>query len=555
MKPGAPFTAALRRSRPFLAGLALLALAAAPACGPSPSTTGRGSAGAPSGGRFVFPLPSEPTTLNFVTGSDAISDYVERLVGDSLVDRDENLTLVPRLAESWEFSNDGRVLTFHLRRGARFHDGVLLTSADVRYTYERVIDPKSHAVGRVDGFLPIERLETPDETTVRVIYRFPYAPALAAWEVPILPRHLYEHEDFLAARRNRSPVGTGPFRFLSWEAGRRIVLAANQDYWGGRPLLDTLEFQVIPSQETTLQALLAGEIDYAPSLSPVQWEAHAGDPSFARRFATVQYQPLFFYYIAWRSDGSNPYFADPLVRRAMALALDREGYVKNVLRGAGLVSPSLFHPAVLPADPGQPAVPYDPAGAAALLDRAGWLLDPRTGVRTRAGVPFRFTLLIFSGGPDHVQFSQVAQESLQRLGVLMSIQRLDWPTLWSRLQEGGFQAALSGMVSSVDPDGVAYGMLHSSQIKGGQNYAGFRDPQIDSWLEEGRRALDPKERETIYRRIDRRIADLQPCTCLFSPLTRAAMSRRVSGARPGPRGLIAQYPGVLRLRVRQGEGP
>jgi len=364
MKPGAPFSAALRRSRPFLAGLALLVLATAPACGPSPSKTGRGSAGAPSGGRFVFPLPSEPTTLNFVTGSDAISDYVERLVGDSLVDRDENLTLVPRLAESWEFSNDGRVLTFHLRRGARFHDGVLLTSADVRYTYERVIDPKSRAVGRVDGFLPIERLETPDDTTVRVIYRFPYAPALAAWEVPILPRHLYEHEDFLAARHNRSPVGTGPFRFVSWEAGRRIVLAANQDYWGGRPLLDTLEFQVIPSQETTLQALLAGEIDYAPSLSPVQWEAHAGDPSFARRFATVQYQPLFFYYIAWRSDGSNPYFADPLVRRAMALALDREGYVKNVLRGAGLVSPSLFHPAVLPADPGQPAVRYDPAAPA-----------------------------------------------------------------------------------------------------------------------------------------------------------------------------------------------
>ncbi|MEK7798565.1 MAG: hypothetical protein AAB297_01950, partial [Acidobacteriota bacterium] len=128
MKPRAPCPAALRRSRPFLAGLALLVLAAAPACGPSPPPTGR-EAAAPYGGRFVFPLPSEPTTLNFVTGSDAISDYVERLVGDSLVDRDENLTLVPRLAESWEFSEGGRVLTFPLRRGVRFPAGVPLTSA------------------------------------------------------------------------------------------------------------------------------------------------------------------------------------------------------------------------------------------------------------------------------------------------------------------------------------------------------------------------------------------------------------------------------------------
>lgn len=553
MKPRAPYPAALRAPIHVLVGLALLVLAAAPACGPARPPTGR-EAAAPYGGRFVFPLPSEPTTLNFVTGSDAISDYVERLVGDSLVDRDENLALVPRLAESWEFSEGGRVLTFHLRRGARFHDGVPLTSADVRYTYERVIDPKSRAVGRVDGFLPIERVETPDAPTVRVIYRFPYAPALAAWEVPILPRHLYEHEDFLVARCNRAPVGTGPFRFVSWEAGRRIVLAANEDYWGGRPLIDTLEFQVIPSQETTLQALLAGEIDYA-SLSPVQWEAHARDPSFARRFATVQYLPLFFYYIAWRSDGSNPFFADPLVRRAMTLALDREGYVKNVWRGSGRVSTSLFHPAVLSPDPGQPAVPYDPGRAAALLDLAGWLIEPRTGLRTRRGVPFRFTLHIFSGGPDHVQFSQVAQESLQRLGVEMSIQRLDWPTLRSRLQSGAFQAALSGMVSSVDPDGVAYGMLHSSQIQGGQNYAAFKDPQIDAWLEEGRRAVDPQERETIYRRIDRRFVDLQPCTCLFSPMTRAAMARRVSGVSPGPRGLIAQYPGVARLRIQASEGP
>jgi peptide/nickel transport system substrate-binding protein len=366
--------------------------------------------------------------------------------------------------------------------------------------------------------------------------------------MPILPRHLYEHEDFLTSRFNRSPVGSGPFRFVSWEPGRRIVLAANRDYWGGRPYIDTLELPIIPTQETTLMALLAGEVDYA-SLTPVQWEAYTRDPKFTRRFSTVTFLSLFYYYIAWRADGSNPFFSDPEVRRAMALALDREGYVRAVLHDLAQVSSSLFHPALLPPDPGDRPLPHDPQAAAALLDHAGWRLDPATGLRRKNGATFRFTLLIFGGGEDHVQFSQVAQESLRRLGIDMRIERLDWPGLWERLQKGEFEAAMSGTVPAGDPDDVVYGMLHSSQIHGGRNYAGFRDAQIDAWLDEGRSTLDPVARSACYRRIARRAETLQPYTYLFFPRVLAALSRRVTGVAPSPRGLLAQYPGVTRLKV------
>ncbi len=534
---------------------ALLAAFLVSACSPS-TTPETVPAISPSeyGGRFVYPLRNEPTTLNFVTAADQTSDLVARLVGDGLVDRDVDLRIVPRLASSWEFTDGGRVLTFHLRSGVRFHDGQPCTSRDVQYTYERIIDPKSRALGRLDGFLPIERVETPDDRTVRVIYRYPFAPALTSWEVPILPRHLYEREDFQASRHNREPIGTGPFRFVSWETGRRIVLAANPDYWGGRPYIDTLDIPIIPSQETTLQALLAGEVDYA-SLTPVQWDAYARDPAFARRFATVQYLSLFFYYITWRSDGSNPFFSSPEVRRAMTLALDREGYVRTVLRGLGQVSYSLFHPAILPPDPEIRPLRYDPQAATLLLDRAGWRLDPGSGLRKKDGVVFRFTLLIFGGGEDHVQFAQVAQESLRRLGIDMSIQRLDWPELWDRLKKGKFEAALSGAVPGVDPDDLLYGMLRSTQIKGGRNYAGFRDAQIDAWLEEGRRSVEPQARTACYRRIERRLDELQPYTYLFFPMTQAALSRRIADIRPSPRGLMVQYPGIIRLKVNpQGGG-
>ena len=550
----------MTRPRFLSAGWLLAALTAlAPplsGCTRSPAPAGiPAGSGAPGyGGRFVYPLPIEPATLNFVTGTDQPSRSVTRLVGDSLVDHDREMRLVPRLAASWDWSTDGRVLTFHLRSGARFHDGTPVTSADVVYTYQRVVDPKSRAIGRLDSFLPVERVEAPDPLTVRVTYRAPFAPALEAWEVPILPLHLYAKDDFLRSPLNRAPIGSGPFRFASWEPGQRIVLTANDDYWGGRPYLDTFEFDLIPSQETALRALLAGEVDYA-ALTPVQWDARARETSFGRRFRTIRFVPLFLYYIAWRGDGSNPFFADPVVRRALTLALDRDGYVRSVLRGLGQLASSPFRPGSLGADPDSAVIPFDPAQAAALLDGAGWRRDPRTGLRGRSGIPFRFTLLIYGGGEDHVQFSQVAQEALRRLGIDMEISRLDWPTLWSRLQQGDFEAAISGgSALGLDPDSV-YGALHSSQIEGGQNYAAFRDMSIDRWLEEGRRILDQGRRAEIYRAIEQRIREEQPYTYLFHPVVQAALSRRIANAEPSPLGILDHWPGPARFYVARGGPP
>jgi peptide/nickel transport system substrate-binding protein len=475
---------------------------------------------------------------------------VNRLVGDGLVDHDENLEVVPRLARDWEFSPDGRVLTFHLRPGVRFHDGAPLSSADVLFTYERVLDPECHAVGRLDAFLPVERVEAPDPLTVRVTYSAPYAPALRAWEVAILPARLYGEAGCADSPLNRAPVGTGPYRFLSWEAGQRIVLEANPDYWGGPPDIDRFLFQIIPSQETSLQALLAGEIDYS-RLTPEQWEAHGKRQSFASRFSTLRYTPLFHYYIAWRGDGSNPLFADPAVRRALTMALDRQGYVRSVLRGLGEVASSPFHPAVAGAGEPLPPLPYDPAAAADLLDGAGWRIDPASGLRTRNGVPFRFELLVYTGGRDHVQFSQVAQENLREIGIDMTIQRLDWQALLTRLREGDFQAALSGVEPGLDPDSV-YGMLHSSQIDGGQNYAAFRDDLVDRLLEEGRRTLDPSVRESLYRRIAERVRTQEPYSFLFYPAVEGALARHVAGVKPSPQGILGWYPGAGGFRIEPG---
>ncbi|HET8948528.1 MAG TPA: ABC transporter substrate-binding protein [Candidatus Polarisedimenticolia bacterium] len=531
------------------------------------------AAAPPAPARFVFSMQTEPTTLNFVTATDAASVLVERLLSDFLVDHDRRLEIVPRLAESWDWSADHRTLTFHLRTGVRFHDGRPLTSDDVLFTYERLVDPKSKAVGRLDGFLPVESVTAPDARTVVVRYREPYAPALRTWEIPILPAHRYRGVDFETAPENRAPVGAGPFRFAAWDSGSRIVLRRNDDYWGGRPAIDEFVFRFQPSLDTSLLALLAGETDYT-KITATAWGTRRQDPAFASRYKVLTFTPLFFYYIAWRGDGSNPWFADPLVRRALGAALDREGYIRSVLKGLG--SPvsgplSLLLPAVTPtpgtsgpaahsaadsvadavAPAGAPVSLFDPDRAARLLDEAGWRLDRRTGLRARGGRPFRFTLLVFAGGEDHVQFAQVAQDTLRRIGVEMRVERLDWPALWSRLKSGQFEAALSGFSPTPDPDSL-YGMLHSSQIGGGQNYAAYRDPEVDRWLEEGRRELDPARRDAIYRRIAARLDEAQPYTTLFSPSVVGALNGRFEGAEASPQGILGHVPGALALRPATG---
>jgi peptide/nickel transport system substrate-binding protein len=535
---------AVRRGRPFLTSAALLLLLAiAPGCGRAPAPAGTPELATNGPGRFVYPLPIEPATLNFVSGTDQSSVLVQRLVGDLLVDHDPDQRIVPRLAASWDRSADGKILTFHLRPGVRFHDGAPCTSNDVVFTYERIIDPASKAVGRVDPFLPIEKVEAIDPETVRVTYREPYAPALRGWEIPILPAHLYRGVDFAAARENRAPVGTGPFRFVSWEAGQRILLDANPDYWGGRPRIDGIDLRFIPSSDTALQALLAGEVDYA-RLQPPQWEARRTDRAFQDRYREVRFVPLFYYYIAWRGDGSNPFFGDPRVRRAMTLALDREGYVRSVYRGLGQLAASPFQG--LLAGPPVPPPELDPAAAGRLLDEAGWRPDSKTRLRTRGHLPFRFTLLVYSGGEDHVQFAQVAQENLQALGIEMRIERLDWQTLWSRLKTGQFEAALSGFMPGADPDSL-YGMFHSSQIQGGQNYAAWKDAEVDAWLDAARRTLNEAERTALYRRVEERVLERQPYSYLFAPVVLAAMSRRFDGALASPQGILGHLPGALAL--------
>jgi len=525
--------------------LLLLAFAWA-GCGPG-ETPGRSSA-APSrppdsGDWFVLPIDSDPATLNFVSGTDAWQSLVAGFVADSLVDEGEDMQPVPRLAASWDFSDDRKVLTFHLRNGVRWHDGAPFSSRDVLFTYRKILDPASRA--RADLLQDIREVTAPDDLTVRVAYREPTVLALDAWKFPIVAEHLLSKGDFMSSPVHLAPVGTGPFRFVSWDRGREIVLEANRDYFLGRPHLDRIVLRIIPSRATQFQSLLTGETDWS-SIPPEEWEARRDDDGFRQRFQIFEYPALYLYYIAWNE--RRPFFSDVRVRNAMTLSLDREGYLRKVYRGAGVVAATTFHPRQFGYDPSLAPLPFDPGRASALLDEAGWRRDPGDGSRRREGKPFRFELLIFQGNPVQEQIAALLQEGLSRNGVKMEVRILDFPALLDRLHRHDYEAAFSGWRLTPDPDPVPF--FHSDPVLGPSNYVGYSDPEADRLLAEARHAFEPEARRAIYRRVQAILHRDQPYTFLFFPLQRVALDGRFRGARAtAAGGPLRAFPGILEWHV------
>ena len=186
------------------------------------------------GDAFVTGQIGDARTLIPILASDSPSSYIVQLVFSSLIKYNKNVELEGDLAESWDIEDEGRVIVFHLRKGVKWHDGAPFTAKDVKFTYECLINPEVPTPYSGD-FKMIEAVEIPDDYTVRVIYKEPFAPGLTSWGMPIMPKHLLEGKDLLTTEFARDPIGTGPYKFKRWKSGERIDLVSNHEYFEHRP--------------------------------------------------------------------------------------------------------------------------------------------------------------------------------------------------------------------------------------------------------------------------------------------------------------------------------
>jgi peptide/nickel transport system substrate-binding protein len=492
-------------------------------------------------------LTSEPASLSLIGKTDYNSEVIASLISDGLVRYDAALAFEPMLATSWELSADHRTVTFHLRDGVRWQDGRPVTARDVVYTVRKILEPATEARSWRPQFANLVSIDALDERTVRATYAEPHADFLDAWRIPIVPEHLASKDpDFLTGEFAKRPIGCGPFRLARHEPGQLLVLEANRDYWGGPPTIDRISFRVVPSDRTTYEALLRGDLDLYVGVTPDLWREALRSPR-AARLARFVYPRLSVWHICWNVDGSNPFFGDPRVRRALVLALDRDRFARQVANGLGVPAATTYHPDTPWADPEVRPWPYEPAEARRLLEEAGWTDRDGDGVRERAGTVFRFTLLL-PASPQELadRIALWTQQSLAEVGVRMEIEKLEPRAFYERRRAHQFQATMSSFLLTPAPD--QFELYHSSARENGMNYGGFSDPEVDRLLEEGRRTFEPSRRKAIYSRLQRRLHELEPISCLFHWVSPVLYDARLRGIELSPIGPFLIVPGPRRWR-------
>lgn len=460
------------------------------------------------GGTLVFLRLSDSSTLNPLLTIDDSSFMVANQIFSSLIDRgiDEkgNLVYRPDLAERWEISPDGLTYTFYLRKNVKWHDGKPLTSADVKFTFDLYLDPKL-ALPQRPFFSVIDRITTPDDYTVVFHLKEP-SPILmplgfAFWRNHmIIPKHLYEGTDIWNNPYNEKPIGSGPFKFVEWVKGDRIVLEKNKDYYiKGLPYLDRIIFKVAPSSASQVAALETGEagaINMVPEPEVKRLQRMEGIYVFPIFTALGLTNYLGINQGTSPAGNENPILMNKKVRHAILHAINRQEIIDLALGGFGKVQHSWVSSALKDFyEPNVPKYEYDPKKAEQLLDEAGYPRGPD-------GYRFELRLYYTAGDTPRERGSEIIKSQLEKVGIKVKLVSADWPTLQEWItKKYDFDLAWFGHATGPDPDRL-YVYYHGSAITPGSwQFVRYNNSEVNRLWDESRRTVDPAKRAELFKKM------------------------------------------------------
>jgi peptide/nickel transport system substrate-binding protein len=521
--------------RTLLACIALLGLTVA-ACGPKePGRAPAGSAAATPayGDILVEGSIGDASNLIPLLASDSTSHGIAGLIFNGLIKYDKDIRIVGDLAESWEVSKDGLVITFHLRKGVRWHDGRPFTAADVLYTYQVTVDPKTPTAYAGD-FLKVKKAEVLDDWTFRATYDKPFAPALMSWSVGILPKHLLAGKEITTSPLGRRPIGTGPYKFKEWVTGQKIVLVSNPDYFEGRPYIDGSILRIIPDTATMFLELRANGIDRM-GLTPLQYTRQTENNLFRENFNKYRYLSFAYTYMGYNL--KNPLFADKRVRQAIAHAVNRVEIIDGVLLGLGKPATGPYKPGTWAHNPNVRDYPYDPAKAKALLAEAGWKDVNGDGVLEKDGLPFAFEIITNQGNEIRAKCAEIIQRRLAEVGIQVKIRVVEWAAFVKDfINKRKFDATILGWTIPMEPD--LYDVWHSSKTGPEElNFISYKNAEVDALIEKGRETFDQSVRKRCYDRIQEIFAEEQPYLFLYVPDALPIVHARFRGVEVAPLGI------------------
>jgi len=480
----------------------------------------------------------EPSVLIPMLAGDSSSHEVAGLVFNGLVKYDTDLSVIGDLAQSWDVSKDGLVITFHLRKGVKWTDSVEFTADDVMFGYKTIIDEKTPTAYSED-FKQVRKAEVVDRYTFRVTYEKPFAPALTSWgNLVILPSHILEGKDLTKSPLARQPVGMGPYVLKQWVPGQELVLNSNQDYFEGRPYIDRYVYRIIPDSATMFLELQAGGID-TMNLTPVQYKKQTDTDFFRNNFQKFRFPNFAYTYMGFNL--RHPFFQDKRVRQAIAYAIDKSELVDVVLYGLGAPATGPYVPNTWPYNPDVKKYEYNPEKAKELLRDAGWKMSSN-GTLEKDGRPFKFTIFTNMGNTSRMNTATIVQWRLAKVGIKVDIRALEWSTFINEfIDKRRFEAVILGWSIGLDPD--QYDIWDSGKTKEKEfNFVGYNNPEVDVLLERGRRTFDMKERKKAYFRIQEILADELPYIFLYVPDATPIVHARFKGIKQSPIGITYNLP-------------
>lgn len=486
------------------------------------------------GDQIIIGSTAEASNLIPMLSSDSASSEVSSFIFNGLVKYDKDLTLIGDLAQSWDISEDGLVITFHLKKGTKWHDGVEFTADDVMFGYETIINEKTLSAYKEDYF-QVKKAEVLDKYTFRVTYDKPYAPALASWgSLVVLPKHILGKEDISKTAFSRKPIGTGPFKFREWLPGQKVMLDANRDYFEGRPYLDGVVIRIIPDPTTMFLELKTKGLDWI-GLRPLQYKKQTQSEFFRKNYKKFRYPSFAYTYLGFNL--KHPWFSDKKIRQAIAYALDKEEIVKGVLFGLGNISTGPYVPNTWPYNPNVKKYEYNPQKSKELLSEAGWKDIDGDGILEKNNKKFEFTILTNMGNTERMKTATIIQYRLKEVGIKVNIRQLEWSAFinWF-IDKKRFEAVILGWSIGLDPD--QYDIWHSTKIKEKElNFVSFKNQEVDDLLEKGRRTFDIEKRKQAYFRIQEILAEELPYIFLYVPDNLPIVSSRFEGIKPAPIGI------------------
>jgi peptide/nickel transport system substrate-binding protein len=508
-------------------------------------TRDRPIAGSPIGGSLVISTVADADVLLpplALTGTalQVVDNVFDRLLQPS-ISAEGVLETRPALATSYAFSGDSLAIDFTLDARARWHDGTPVTAGDVRFTWEAYADSTLGSPSRT-AIRSIDSVQVRSAETVRFWFSTRSAAQLdvAATEMRILPRHLLDsipRDRWRTAAFARAPIGSGRFRFASWQANTRIEVVSDTGNYRGRARLDRVIWSVAPDPAAVVLRLRTGDADFLENVRPDA----VGDLTAMPGVVLLRSPGLAYGYLQFNllAPGSNtaahPIFGDRDTRRALSQALNREALVQLVFDSLARVALGPLTRLHVGTDTILPVPLFDTVAAARALDAQGWRADTAGAIRTRNGVPLTFSVLVPASSTPRVRLATFMQPMWRRLGVDMRIVSLEFPAFMAKLGSGDFDAAVMAIGADLQPSGIAgvWGSAASRQF-GGPNFGSYRSVEFDSAVSAANSIPNPIAARAAYLQAYRVILNEAPAVWLFEPYTLGAMVRDITpvGVRP-----------------------